>query len=247
MPALPRGTSSLTFFLIFIVATIAVIWWLYRNGRQRRLIDADRNAPLPSVDPRSLTLEERWKRSPGSDVSPAPRQQPEFALAEKEPVSQPIATPAASVAVIKAAEAPLPFSPATPTLGNEHWQEQLRTLRDAGALDAALTLARAHFPRLHALQQAAVILRQQVRHGIDRQQNVDYLLGELYDTALFAALPRGKTTPKLDTLGASSEQRYRVLGYQHLKLLNKNDIRYLRQLWGEPERHQHIALPSSHF
>jgi hypothetical protein len=251
----------LIFFLIFIVATIAVIWWLHRNGRQRRLDEADRNAPLPAVDPSMLTLEERWKRALNDASSPAEptpttesaqREVPPPAPAPEVPVPAPAAAapvPAAAPlpSATKATEPPLAFTPATPTLGNEHWQEQLRTLRDAGALDAALTLARAHFPRLHALQQAAVILRQQVRQGIERQQSVAYLLGELYDTALVAALPRSKTAPNLATFGANSAERYRRLGYEHLKLLNKNDVRYLRQLWGEPERHQSVDAPPSHF
>jgi hypothetical protein len=231
----------LAFFLLFIVATTAVIWWLYRHARQRRLDDADRNAPLPAVDPSTVSLEGSWERA----VPDAPTSAE--AIPEDAPEA-PLLDTYAPPAPVKAAEPPLPFTPATPSLGSADWQEQLRTLRDAGALDAALTLARAHFPRLHALQQAAVILRQQVRQGIERQQNVDYLIGELYDTALAAALPRSKTAPPdLATFGEDSEQRYRTLGYEHLKLLNKNDIRYLRQLWGEPERHQSVDAPASHF
>jgi hypothetical protein len=232
----------LAFFLIFIVATTAVIRWLYRHGRQRRLDNADRNAPLPAVDPGAVTLNQTW--SPTLSDAPACSVS---ALETPAPVASlpPTCAPPPALAP---AEPPLPFAPATPTLGKEHWQEQVRALREAGALDAALTLARAHFPRLHALQQAAVILRRQVRQGIERQQNVATLVGELYDTALVATLSRDKSAPPdLAAFGGDSAERYRALGYAHLKLLNNNDIRYLRQLWGEPERHQRVDAPASPF
>jgi len=227
----------LIFILLIIVATAGTIWWLHRSERQQRLHNVDLQAPLPAVDPQQLSLEDTWSLNsatePLRDAAPVTPTEAELV---------PSLFPDEAVAVSGGApkEAALTFEPATPSSGSDHWQDQLKALRDAGALDAALTLARTHFPRTHALQQAAVILRQQVRLGIERTQNVDHWVSELYDTALVAALARGKRVPSLSKLGTNSEDRYRVIGYEHLKLLTKNDIRQLRQLWGEPERHQNL-------
>lgn len=239
----------MTLILIFIVATTGVLWWLFRSERQKRIENAERNAPLPAVDPSALLLEERWQRHASPLIPaeiPAEPETPEsMATAPKDEEATIDQAQDASTQTVEGSE-PLPgFNPSTPSPSFEHWQEQLKALRDAGALDAALTLARAHFPRQHALQQAAVILRQLVRQGIERNHRVVHLLGELYDIALLASLPRGKEQPPLEHFGANSAERYRRLGHARLKLLTKNDLRHLHQLWGEPEHHRDPAAPDA--
>ena len=233
----------MTFILIIIAvaSTAGLIWWLHRNERHRRLHNAELLAPLPAADPNSLQFDDAWEPIRAGLAEPKQNTMPLSTDSEPEvnplePENQAaIENLVLSLTPTPSALHPFPASTTPPSGGN--WQDQLRAFRDAGALGAALTLARAHFPRSHALQQAAVILRQQLRQGIDRKQPVNHLVRELYDVALTAALPRNKAAPTLDAFGPNSEERYRLIGYEHLKLLTKNDVRYLRQLWGEPERH----------
>src|SRR5688572_25577460 len=61
---------------------------------------------------------------------------------------------------------------AAPAADN-NWLAQIRTLRESGQLEAALSQSKAHFPKTQAFQQAAIILRQQIREGLDHFRPVD--------------------------------------------------------------------------
>jgi hypothetical protein len=141
------------------------------------------------------------------------------------------------------------FVPAAPTAaaaGNDNWLGQIRNLREGGQLEAALALSKAHFPKTQAFQQAAIILRQQIRDGLDQFQPVDALLMELFHTAALADLFRTSSSHKpLDPQAALAAVRglsfhYAAIGHVRLKLLNKSDVRALEQLWGNPAAHRHV-------
>lgn len=127
----------------------------------------------------------------------------------------------------------------------EPWQGQVRRFREAGDLAAALALCRRQYPRIQAFQQAAVILRQQIRELIEQHKPVSAELLELYRLAVLADLYRTSNTVKpLDpakTLQALKDVRfdYQAIGSRRLRLLTKSDIRHLEQLWGRPRMHQH--------
>ncbi|MEY4643089.1 MAG: hypothetical protein RLZZ227_3083 [Pseudomonadota bacterium] len=129
---------------------------------------------------------------------------------------------------------------------NDNWLGEIRSLRDSDQLDAALALSRAHFPKTQAFQQAAIILRQQIRSGLDQFQPVGHLLVQLFHTAALADLFRSSTSHKpLDPAAALAAMRdmsfqYATIGHMRLKLLNKSDVRALEQLWGNPTTHRHV-------
>lgn len=129
---------------------------------------------------------------------------------------------------------------------NDNWLAQIRALRDSGQVDAALSLSKAHFPKTQAFQQAAIILRQQIREGLERFQPVDALLLELFHTAALADLFRSSSSHKpVDPQAALAAVRelsfhYPAIGHLRLKLLNKSDVRALEQLWGNPGAHRHV-------
>jgi len=153
--------------------------------------------------------------------------------------------------------APLPGldNPALPDFGaataattpqsSDNWLAQSRTLRENGQLDAALMLCRNHYPRAQAFQQAAIILRQQIREAVEQLQPANHLLRDLYRTAALADLFRSGNLHKPADPHAALEQvqhsdfSYPTLGHLHLKLLNKSDARALEQLWGSPATHRH--------
>ncbi|MDY6983768.1 MAG: hypothetical protein SV422_11825, partial [Pseudomonadota bacterium] len=140
-----------------------------------------------------------------------------------------------------------PVSSTTPDTApaNDNWLTQIRSLREDGQLDAALAASRAQFPKTQAFQQAAIILRQQIREAIEKFQPPDTLLLELYHTAALADLFRTSSSHKprdsqaaLDAVRGRAFQ-YSALGHLRLKLLNKSDVRALEQLWGAPPVHRH--------
>lgn len=134
---------------------------------------------------------------------------------------------------------------AVPPQSSDNWLAQSRSLRESGQLDAALSLCRSHYPRSQAFQQAAIILRQQIREAVEQLQPANHLLRDLYRTAALADLFRSGNLHKPADPQAALEQvqhsdfSYQTLGHQHLKLLNKSDTRALEQLWGSPATHRH--------
>jgi hypothetical protein len=126
-----------------------------------------------------------------------------------------------------------------------NWQLELRALKEQGNLDEAIAVCRAHFPRMQAFQQAAVIHRQQIRLAIESQAPVNTILEALYRVAVLADLYRSDNPIRPTDPDATLEMLephafpYKDIGFRHLKLLNKSDIRHLQQLWGNPERHRH--------
>lgn len=129
---------------------------------------------------------------------------------------------------------------------DNNWLAQIRTLRESGQLDAALNISKTHFPKTQAFQQAAIILRQQIREGLEQFQPVDPLLRELFHTAALADLFRTSSSHKPgDPQAALAAVRnlsfsYPAIGHLRLKLLNKSDVRALEQLWGAPSAHRHV-------
>lgn len=138
-----------------------------------------------------------------------------------------------------------PQSQAAATSDN-NWLTQIRSLRESGQLDAALSMSKAHFPKTQAFQQAAIILRQEIRVGLDHFQPVDAPLKELFHTAALADLFRTSSSHKpVDPQAALNAVRnlsfqYSAIGHLRLKLLNKSDVRALEQLWGNPDTHRHV-------
>lgn len=131
-------------------------------------------------------------------------------------------------------------------VADNNWLAHIRTLRESGQLEAALSQSKAHFPKTQAFQQAAIILRQQIRADLDHFLPVDALLQELFHTAALADLFRTSSSHKpLDPLAALAAVRglsfhYSAIGHLRLKLLNKSDVRALEQLWGIPAVHRHV-------
>jgi hypothetical protein len=140
---------------------------------------------------------------------------------------------------------PAPQGEAGTAAADNNWLAQIRTLRESGQLDAALGLSKAQFPKTQAFQQAAIILRQQIREELEHSRPVDAVLRELFHTAALADLFRTTSSHKpVDPQAALNAVRnlnfqYAAIGHLRLKLLNKSDVRALEQLWGSPDVHRH--------
>lgn len=208
----------------------ACIWFLHRIQLRRTVENADLTAPLDTLD-----------EAPLPDFAGTARQSVSVAAVETPDAESPTT--------------PVPISPPEPAAvaagvsddapATDNWLAHIRSLRDSNQLDAALAASRAQFPKTQAFQQAAIILRQQIREALEKFQPAEALLRELYHTAALADLFRTSSSHKPhDPLAALAAVRghtfqYAELGYLRLKLLNKSDVRALEQLWAAPAMHRH--------
>lgn len=126
-----------------------------------------------------------------------------------------------------------------------NWLNQVKRLREKGDADAALALCEQHYPRVQAFQQAALILRQQIRELVEQHRPAHDCIRELYRVAAFADLFRSSNPHKPRDPQAAWQSLsalhfdYRRLGTAELRLLTKRDVRHLEQLWGRPQAHLH--------
>ncbi len=141
---------------------------------------------------------------------------------------------------------PAPSAPGKhPEPGSHAWQDQVKKLKDSAEYELALVLCQQQFPKAQAFQQAAILLRLQMKQLLERQQDLQPLLVRLYRCAVLADLFRSDAALKpvnprqaLKAL-AAHDFRYQEVGHRQLKLLSKSDARLLEARWGEPQQHQH--------
>jgi hypothetical protein len=220
--------QSFLLLLLGLATLGACIWFLHRTQLRRTVENADLRAPLDALD---NPLGNDVESPTGAEPVPAP-----------EPVLVVVSEPL--TVAVEAPGAPAAVADTAPAI-NDSWLARIRGLRDSGDLGAALTLSRGQFPKTQAFQQAAIILRQQIRETLDRFQPADALLLELYHTAALADLFRTSNSHKPHNPQAalaavrSHTGQYAALGHLRLKLLNKSDVRALEQLWGAPTAHRH--------
>lgn len=114
-----------------------------------------------------------------------------------------------------------------------------------------LRLARRHLPRPAAFREASIALRAMIRLRRKASEPHDDLLGELYRLAAQHSLLHSAADPEPDAVPARNtvteaareawlilEFPYDRLGYRHLQLLSKTDIKWLVEAWGEPAAHR---------
>src|SRR5688500_15736959 len=140
---------SFILFLLLLTVTILVILVLRKNQQKHAKETVDRTAPLPAL---------------GDDLVP------DFAPpASTNPAPTPL-TPMPDV-VIPVVPMPDAANPAEsdPLKAMDNWQLQVKSLRASQQYDDALEICRSQFPKSQAIQQAAIILRQQIK--ISQEQN----------------------------------------------------------------------------
>lgn len=220
-----------SFLILLLVAgfVAACIWLLHKNQRRRLLDTVERTAPLPALQDQTL---------------------PDFGTAEA--TAAPLIADSFPAALSTDADA-APIADAdtgadaenASAAGSDNWLARIKTLREANDTHQALALCIDYAPRVQAFQQAAIILRGQIREQLDQRLPADALLHDLYRTAVLADVfrttnPRKPADPEaaLATLLAQ-DFPYQKIGHRQLKLLNKSDVRLLEQVWGAPAAHRH--------
>lgn len=127
-----------------------------------------------------------------------------------------------------------------PTEGGQFWADAISKLKDDPT--ARLAMARRHFPLPAAWREAALALRAMIRKA--RKDGVPYEaeLRELHRIAAvssFAAYGIIERVPYARI--ATLDLRYERLGAERLTLLQKTDVKWMRESWGEPEDHTSIS------
>lgn len=220
----------MSFVVTVLVAALvaATIWWLQRQQVRGRAETIERSRELPPLSNEQL---------------------PDFRL-QPTTAATPTAAPAATASPASPATIQLPPAGAAEgetvqPAGANHWQDQVKLLKDSGALDSALNLCQQEFPKAQAFQQAAIVLRLQMKRQLELREDIAPLLAKLYRCAVLADLFRNGVAPKPANARAAMKQLaahefdYQRIGHQQLKLLSKSDIRLIEQRWGVPAGHCH--------
>ena len=212
---------SLILLLLLVIVVVLVILVLRKNQQKHTKDTVDRTAPLPSLGDNML---------------------PDF-------VVPPVTTTAADVAPTGVPAASI-VEPDTlvedaASKNSDNWQHQVKTLRASQQYGEALQVCRTQYPKALAFQQAAIILRQQIKINQERNMPFEQLLRSLYTLAALADVyssgnrHEGFSIVQIEAALQNIRDKYSELGYQQLKLLNKSDIRLLEQAWGKPDSHCH--------
>ncbi len=213
----------MSFVFVLLVAALlgATLWWLQRQQKRGRAENIERSRELPPLSKEQL---------------------PDFT-----PIAKPATAPPQSSVpgIVNETSADITTKAVPQPAAAIHWPDQIKLLKDSADLNAALTLCQQQFPKAQALQQAAIVLRLQMKQQLDRHQDIAPLLAKLYRCAVMADLFRIGVVPKPANARAAMKQLathefdYQQIGHQRLKLLNKSDIRLLEQRWGKPVSHSH--------
>ena len=207
---------------ISIALLTLVVYGLHRYQTMEVKVSANRMLPLPPLDANLDNLS-RLRRSRDTRARGTRKVQPRRTA--KSTHSQ--------------ASVPKPNT----------WQARVSAQKQAGDLTAALHICKRAYPLWGAFNQACILLRSGLDSASDSIEARDKQLSQLYQTAALAELLHDKSTDlrpltnkqrkSIDLKAAASLQMpYPELGYAHLRLLRKGDIKLMQTLWGQPGKHQ---------
>lgn len=129
------------------------------------------------------------------------------------------------------------------------WLNTVAALKKSGELDQAMRICEQEFPLWGAYNQACIIERLRLKKLAPDSEEGAALLRRLYRLAVTAELLHDKsenadhlTLNQLKALDLDSmnalEHPYPAIGYAHLRLIRKSDVKFMQALWGRPEQHQ---------
>ena len=208
-------------FLSIVITVVLLgitVYGLHRYQTMEVEYTVDRSMPLPPLDDEELTT---------APERPAP-------------AAHDVETPTPTLARVK------PESPPEPR--SENWLERVASLKKTGDMDQALALCEDEFPLWGAYNQACIILRTQIRNATPESAHENALLNRLYRLAATAELLHDKspqsahyTQTQLKELDLTAlrelEFPYAEIGYAHLRLIRKSDIKLMQARWGKVHEH----------
>jgi hypothetical protein len=252
---------SFILLLLLLAITVLIFLVLRKNQQKHAKETVDRTAPLPALGDNLVpdfappagptsAAPTSVARTPAAPTPAVPRPAAPSPVAPTPVTRTPAApTPAAPIPDTQIPDAAIPDAPTAAESdllkAMDNWQLQVKSLRASQQYDDALEICRSQFPKSQAIQQAAIILRQQIKISQEQNAPVELLLQRLYSLAALADVystgaPREvSAVTQILTVMQNIREKYQVLGHQELKLLNKSDVRLLEQAWGKPDAHRH--------
>lgn len=130
--------------------------------------------------------------------------------------------------------------------GDSFWANKIKELKDEH--EARLELALENLPLPGAFSEAAIALRALIRNAKKEGHDWKPLLQRLYQMAAYESFMLDYA-PRLQQPGYNVMENvpgktvtslpftYDQLGYRKLRLVNKTDIKWMIEAWGEPKEH----------
>lgn len=208
------------------------VYALHRYQTMEFELNVERSAPLPPL-----------RENIGNPLS---AKNPETGATKPAPQS-PVSKPVTTKAVKKQ-----PKSAPSPSV--KSWQDSVAKLKTAGKYQEAVELCEQQMPLWSAYNQLCMLIRAEIKEPGREVTDHYQLVAKLYSTAAIAEFLHDKSEDsekltnqqlrKLD-LGAIAalEFPYSEIGYAHLRLIRKSDIKHMVELWGRPANHR---VPREH-
>lgn len=129
------------------------------------------------------------------------------------------------------------------------WLNRVAALKKTGNLEQALAVCEQEYPLWGAFNQACIIERLKIKDENADDEARARGLQRLYQLAVTAELLHDKsdgsdhlTLNQLKALDLSKvnelKHDYNQIGYAHLRLIRKSDIKIMLSTWGRPEQHE---------
>ena len=129
------------------------------------------------------------------------------------------------------------------------WQTRASAAKRNGDISKAMALCSAQQPLWGAFNQLCILLRGQLKTADLEETEKQKLLTRLYRTAVVAELLHDKSDDSSHLSLAQLRERdfrqaetlqieYEKIGYAHLRLIRKSDIKQMLVVWGRPEGHR---------
>jgi hypothetical protein len=231
--------------LLAVVLLSATVYGLHRYQTMEVEYNVDRSTPLPPLE----ADEAGFADSEAETESEVNTGKPE-ARADTGQTPQAGAKPAqrSSASKNKAAKA---------RTSSQGWLNEVAELKKKGELQQAMQVCEQEFPLWGAYNQACIIERLRLKQCKDKAEQ-ETILNRLYQLAASAELLHDKSedaehlTPvQLKSLDLSKlaeiKHDYREIGYAHLRLIRKSDVKSMIGSWGRPDQHQLPRQVHSHW
>lgn len=131
---------------------------------------------------------------------------------------------------------------------NEFWTDTVKRLKRAGKNQEIAAVCKSNLPLPGAFSEMAVALRKQIRERRKGKERYNDLLRQLYHAAVwhnfFSGFDALCFIDQADSckLAARFIPRikcdYSLIGYEYLDMLGVNDVKWIVESWGEPNRHE---------
>ena len=229
--------------LLAVILLSATVYGLHRYQTMEVEYNVDRSTPLPPLatneaDDAKLASADAATDTGGAPQVAPPRKQPAEANTNKRAAAS-------------------GSKPAKPRASSQGWLNEVAELKKKGELQQAMSICEQEFPLWGAYNQACIIERLRLKQ-CKEQAEQESILHRLYQLAASAELLHDKSesaehlTPvQLKSLDLSKlaelKHDYMEIGYAHLRLIRKSDVKSMIGSWGRPNQHQLPRQVHSHW